>query len=481
MRTMRELFHHQGVDGEVISLRQSLANHFKGEGLSLRQAESRFLKPADGDGFAQGCRRPDVIAIDFGLDRKPLGGALPSWVPVNRRDHREGSGTRTVEGILTVSKITHEDFPFKPWHTYYDWNFFVRVDPQYRYLLSDANPGDGDNDPRIMECEWDTAFLPSYAWPQEGDRVWLVGRWIYDCGHLRPKGHRTEIHPPKAVASFRSEPVQFQGNRGPTRANNAVVYIGRNGGYWRHPINDQDYAFNLYLPPRPYAEAVPRFKVVSKTGDLPVEPRVTPYPARDPKLLRVVIPLRGVTPHPDEYGAVISGGWSDPRGTESDEIRRLRVTVETVFMDANLDPRSPVDFSGRDDWHVYVGVNGRWKIFETLSGDSETLDYTVDLQLHPRDRIHITACGFEDDEIHELMGKNIGLSWEDVENHDQMRHNAERIRAGFLSLGLSLDSGIENEAISTFSQVHPPQAAGPFTVAARKKDYRLRYVIRRLD
>lgn len=288
--SMRDLFSRQGIAGEVISLRHSLANHPEGLKMSLREAHRRLLTPADGDGFSRGCRRPeslhtgvDVIVHTFG--RREVGGVLPAWVPVagstgidHRPRHADFAGeTRTVEGILARSHITYTDFPFKPWHTFYDWNFHVRFDKQYTYLISPVNH-EGE-----MECEWDTAFLPSWAWPQDGDRVWIVGRWIYDCGHPENNLHKSEIHPPKALASFRTQATDFAGNRGPTRANHAILFIGRDGGYWRQPINDQDYAFDLYLPPKPYAEAVPRFKVVPQTGALPVQPQIAPFPL-DPQV-----------------------------------------------------------------------------------------------------------------------------------------------------------------------------------------------------
>src|SRR5262249_25610104 len=37
--------------------------------------------------------------------------------------------------------------------------------------------GDSANDAR----KWGS--LPEYAWPSIGDRVWVEGRWIFDCGH----------------------------------------------------------------------------------------------------------------------------------------------------------------------------------------------------------------------------------------------------------------------------------------------------------
>jgi hypothetical protein len=479
--SMRELFSRQGIAGEVISLRHSLANHPEGLKMGLREAHGQLLTPPDGDGFSRGCRRPGSLQIDFVVGTKEVGLMLPAWVPiagttsvVRDQTTREtrfladfAGETRTIEGILVKSKITQEDFPFQPWHTYYDWNFYVRPDTQYTYLNSPTNNDEGG----LNECEWDTAFLPSWAWPQDGDRVWIVGRWIYDCGHPTVLGHKSEIHPPKAIASFRTGAVQFEGNRGPTRATTTALFIGREGGYWRQPINDQDYSFDLYLPPQPYVEAVPRWTIEPQAGVLSVQPQLTPFPASAPRALRVVIPLKGVDPHPENYGVIISGGWSDPRGTEVTAVKRFRVTVEEILMDANLDPHD------EDEWYVYVGVNGRWRVWESLSGASHQLDYSVDLDLHASDQIHVTACGFEADEIHDLMGHNTGLSYADVCDPGQAIDNAKKIRSAFLSLGGSLDANIENEAIGIFSQFHPRAALAAVTVASPKNDYRLRYSI----
>jgi hypothetical protein len=488
--SMRDLFGRQGIAGEVISFRHSLTNHPAELAMSLREAHRQLLTDwrADGRGLLRGCRREGSVKIDFGFTEKLIGGALPQWVPVAGktsfvRDDTTGKTsfladfageTRTVEGILALSKVTHEDFPLQPWHTYYDWNFHVLVDTQYTYLNSPAN------DTGELECEWDTAFLPSWAWPQDGDRVWIVGRWIYDCGHPKDNHHRSEIHPPKAIASFRNEAVTFEGNRGPTRANAAALFIGRDGGYWRQPINDQDYAFDLHLPPQPYAEAVPQWRIEPQTGVLPVQPQLTPFPANAPRALRVVIPLKGVEPHPENYGVIVSGGWSDPRGTEVIQVNRFRVTIERIFMDANLDPTNILDPSGDDEWYVYVGVNSRWKVWESLKGASHRLDHSVDLDLHTSDQIHITACGFEADEIHDLMGRKTNLSWSDVSDRGQVDRNAGKIRDGFLSLGLSLDAGIENEKIDVFSRFHPPAALEAVTASSPQNGYRLLYRIEKI-
>ena len=486
--SLREFFGRRGLTDEAVSLRRSLATHPEARGLSVRTACARLVTIADGDGYSRGCRREGSITIDYAVGEKKLGGALPNWVAVtgrtrvskvdneNRITPDFAGETRTVEGVLLASHISGDDFPFEPWHTYYDWNFIVQVDNQYRYLLSRPHlePGAGG-----FECEWDSSAFPIWAWPQDGDRVWIVGRWIYDCGHPDAHGHRTEIHPPKAVVSFRSGSARLPDNSGPTRVTEAVVFIGRDGGYWRQPINDQDYAFDVHLPPRPGPAAEPSWAVVAKTGKLAVEPVITPFPADLPRALRVVIPLKGVNPHPESYGAVVSAGWSDPHGTETRKVKRFRVTVEKIFMDANLDPRTVVDPAGKDEWYLYVGINGRWKVFESMHGDAQALDYAVTLDLHQDDKIHITACGFEADEIHDLMAHKTGLSWADVCSQADGLANAKKIRSGFLSLGFSLDPGIENEKISIVSQYEPASPRGATRVAP-KKDYRLQYKIEAL-
>jgi hypothetical protein len=69
------------------------------------------------------------------------------------------------------------------------------------------------------------------------------------------------------------------------------------------------------------------------------------------------------------------------------------------------------------------------------------------------------------------------LSWEDVRDRDQTDDNAKKIRSGFLSLGASLDPGLENEAIGILSRFHPPAVLEAVTVASPENDYRLRYRI----
>ena len=201
---------------------------------------------------------------------------LEGWVAGVPPDQNQNSQSST--------EVSEEEIPWN--HYTHDYTFKVVPDPRYQNLLASWNrlsqditfhPPQGDplscalfgavfignntcllvkadscptvgheNDPTChrehMEVEWENASvmkvngdsandtrrwgsLPEYAWPSHGDRVWLQGRWIFDCGHagitdqlvraddmgLLPDGthvndyvkYDTEIHPPRALATFR--------------------------------------------------------------------------------------------------------------------------------------------------------------------------------------------------------------------------------------------------------------------------------------
>jgi hypothetical protein len=307
-------------------------------------------------------------------------------------------------------------------------------------------------------------------------------------------GHRAEIHPPKAVAFFQPGAGRLDGNSGLTRAANAVLYIGRNGGYFRQPINDQDYTFDLYLPPRPDGAAEPTSRVEPLAGHtVPVRPRITPYPADNPKALRVVIPLKGLVPHPEDYAAIISGGWTDPSGIESSRIRNFRVTVESIVAAAFHHGES--GDKEVEEWHVYIGVNGVWHVrrLDVRKGQTKPLDVTVDLNLHPDDPIHVTACGFEADTLHELIGRASGFTWQEISDPQLSETQRAEIMEKVIEKGLDKnflgipgrDLEDDNEPLGLLSRVHlakmiPSEGTRVDSLASDKKDYQLNYTIRPL-
>jgi hypothetical protein len=279
-----------------------------------------------------------------------------------------------TEGVndQASSEVAEEDLPWN--HYTHDFTFKVVPDPSYQNLMSSwvRYPGvtwpipdqfsallcvlqggtvSGDTcivvKPEIcpdsptgatdatcyhseMEVEWENASLmdeghfqriwgavPEFVWPAVGDRVWVSGRWIFDCGHPRvPEKapvrtyveYETEIHPPRALVTFRlnhpaldSSPVprtsapNFPGmqsflpvtgqptvlppgayNSGPTRVpvTEADIYVSGNGGGANDlchlmpnagddcgtphsspilPVNDRNYVFDIYPPGTNYS------------------------------------------------------------------------------------------------------------------------------------------------------------------------------------------------------------------------------------
>jgi hypothetical protein len=177
-----------------------------------------------------------------------------------------------------TSEVAEEDLPWN--HYTHDFTFKLVPDPSYQWLLSswlrfpgltltlsqveclfyggsyignnqcvlapaetcpDGSPGGPTGTTcqhTDMEVEWDSASLmdekehfqrdwgavPEFVWPTASrlssvaDRVWVSGRWIFDCGHSNVDNlfnasgfinvndyvkFSTEIHPPRALVTFR--------------------------------------------------------------------------------------------------------------------------------------------------------------------------------------------------------------------------------------------------------------------------------------
>jgi len=129
---------------------------------------------------------------------------VPNWVYVGDKDVPSTApppvgGTR-VTGIVD-SKYDRDraaapagiDDPVT--HTSYDFTFNVKVDPQFSSLLASGNFEGRETETERLHTERETGTFPAFAWPDRGDRVDVVGSWVWDCDHTGPAGERTEIHP----------------------------------------------------------------------------------------------------------------------------------------------------------------------------------------------------------------------------------------------------------------------------------------------
>ena len=167
-----------------------------------------------------------------------------------------------LEGPINRAEVAEEDLPWT--HFTHDFTFKVIPDEPYHHLLSSstritgvaipdfgtdplgicASLGGTSTDLSVippedcvgfdgtgtrclhtdLEVEWDNASLMDekegfrrrlglnfeFVWPDGvGDRVWVQGRWIFDCGHPSSSGRKasssftTELHPPHALVTYR--------------------------------------------------------------------------------------------------------------------------------------------------------------------------------------------------------------------------------------------------------------------------------------
>lgn len=262
---------------------------------------------------------------------------LEGWVKPQPNDQTSGS--------QSTSEVAEEDL----WWNHFTHDFTIKVIPDsaYSHLLDKwVNPDGTTGVDTDMEVEWDSASLmdekegfqriwgavPEFVWPTVGDRVWISGRWIFDCGHPGPNPQipyvrfSTEIHPPRVLVAFRlnhpaldsfpkprvsapnfpapqsylpvtGEPVDPAAlpsgvpNSGPTNVplTEADIYVSGNGGATNDlcsivgnpcpghtgpiiPVNDRNYVFDVYPPGTCWGPAA--FCNPPNNGTLAVHPPV---------------------------------------------------------------------------------------------------------------------------------------------------------------------------------------------------------------
>jgi hypothetical protein len=211
-----------------------------------------------------------------------------------------------------------------PYHNSHDQNFDVKLDPAYQFLNSDANhvvTTDRGLE-RWMEMEWEVNNFPPFL-ASDGDRVWMMGRWVFDCGH---PPYETEIHPPFAVAFTREEPTLFAGDWAPSLTNKTYFYVYGRGGYYNAETGIpamrllRNYEFDIALPAKPS----PASELVVDLVDLPFggpRPILVPIPGEN--RVHVVAPLS-----PPTVVASHLVSWDDVPGQDS---RKLMDFVDRMF------------------------------------------------------------------------------------------------------------------------------------------------------
>jgi hypothetical protein len=232
---------------------------------SAAPVSDAFHKPLE-----DGCQRnvPGLLAY-----------SSPEWVWVNSAQVKGHDNIRRLQGRVRDPHPAGEDLPEN--HQSYDFDFNVFPDPGYRPLAGgspSANGGKGSgnwdhgapDEFGQLHLEWESAVLPTFAWPDEGDRVSVWGQWIWDCGHwgedfdfsapskndptapithtgdyLTPgeteselhgtpegkniRGEQTELHPLEALVVRRAKPYQATARESQTDAFMSTRGTGAHG------------------------------------------------------------------------------------------------------------------------------------------------------------------------------------------------------------------------------------------------------------
>ncbi len=276
-----------------------------------------------------------VACANFGLGLKTFFGDAvidnrsdEGWVWVDGSDRYQ-----EITGRVADSFVSHRDTAAN--HYSHDVNVNVVVDEGQEWLVSEVgrDTDDPPTKPRdTMQIEWETGtqaydhfgdgpdpFLPMWAWPSPGDRVWADGHWVYDCGHPDAGNqwlgcrldasedgacrYRSEIHPARAMAAMRDQSRTLPGSgttRVPVTATD--LYIHGRGGFMIEQlycgmsiIVDGDrcdtktssiaehFDFDVCIPPRPSPTAQLSRPILNGPGNTVTgfDPTATVVPASD--------------------------------------------------------------------------------------------------------------------------------------------------------------------------------------------------------
>jgi hypothetical protein len=356
---------------------------------------------------ADGCGR-DVAAI-FRKEE-------PTWVYVGDAD-RPAEGPPPAPQVVTGAVDTSP-----PWlgahpapiddpvsHSSFDFVANVKPDPPTGFLLGTENFAGAGEDEQAgrLHVEWEQAVFPSFAWPSPGDRVQLVGSWVWDCGHWSGGGERTELHPLRVVwvdrqgVSSRSPSgeregdlvVSTDGTPAAASANCAHRSKGDRVAFKACLASDpgwQDvngsYRFLVGSPPRPSLKARLRVRVVD-AGSSPGAPAVRVASGLNGAVVTVQIAA------PAGRRVVVAKrvfvGW-DP----SPRPVHLRVTFGRILVRRAMDPgcnppctspettRTGQITKPPGEWILYADVAGvwqQWPLLRPVDGQAIPLRRTVDV------------------------------------------------------------------------------------------------------
>ena len=339
----------------------------------------------------------------------------PGWVYVGDKDVPASSPSppaRWLAGVVQAYQnkpdASHPSGGDDPTtHDSFDVNFNVLPDAGYENLLGglpEADTGNfegaGEEKDRI-HLERETKYEPAWTWPEVGDRVQVLGSWVWDCGHWDPGGERTELHPYRALWDER-----VPSSRSPYGESEGDLYVSTDAtpagqiaecahrlksdheGYKACTFTQPnwldvsgDYVLTLKAPPKPPGAKSLGVRVVDRGST--VDPGWQATIANGTLTLR--FHLTSTSPTRLVVAKQVFLGWRPLRKTPI----HLRVTFTKVLTRRAMDPGCPHSERGcgtpqttRDDQLttapgellVYTDVAGQWSLWPRVipSRDGKT-------------------------------------------------------------------------------------------------------------
>jgi hypothetical protein len=235
----------------------------------------------------------------------------PEWAPIVNGQTVDSAPVLVSGTVERIHGQRSGDFPST--HAFSDVVLDVHVDPEHEDKVATGNDEEDE-----MAFEWEVVKYPDWAWPGFGDRVYGLGRHIFDCGHTgqrpgacsvttskacvldsdcRPPlcstcgnmetcegehfGYSSELHPPHAAAAIRQGRGGMLSKRRGAKAvpvTIADVWVSPDGGgagdncVLTHQATD---AAQLAIQCWPLRQPVAHINAQDFTFTLPLPPRPT--------------------------------------------------------------------------------------------------------------------------------------------------------------------------------------------------------------
>lgn len=465
-----------------------------------------------------GCQRSN---FGIGFD------SSPEWVYVYRNP-----AIRMASGIVRVAHASLQDAILE--HRSFDFNANLVPDRQFSYLIAGSRtlhtsnyaPGGGEEQGRL-HFEWESATLPLFAWPTDGDRATVWGSWIWDCGHWQSgenntsnvtTGEHSELHPLSAIAVNRRAP--YLSARGESQTD---VFVSNQGdaahaieqcAVSHHPLTPAGYpqydagfkscamapanrlqplarSYHVIVPapPRPSLGARLQFRITNRiSGGSGGE-----HVRKTARGLDITVTLRSAA-HEVKYGKSFFVWWSAPPAHKPD---LLRVTLKSILIKQS-DPNPAVADPSGAHWSLYLDLNGYWQLLNkwapaltthVTDGERIAINRTVRIYVPHGAGVWLQVGGRECDEPagKTVLGILANLLYPCPANTDeQTPHILDLFNND--DPGIVLDTypssraAVGKHVSTSLATTHRFPGSGPISLGDGKQgqgDYQLSYTIRR--